>query len=253
MLNLSFLNKDNGVDIDFDPELVMISLDSGKVASIRVASGDENNINKNVKLDMSDVKIFTLNIEGFDEYENPPLGEINRDSVLYITGNAFLEITKNDSDEVKRQPLVEHRIGIFPQKTKVNGKTAYVFPDLKEVESEIKMIWNDVFAESLADFMMADSENSAPPTRKKKAAGGFSLVSKICVGLMIASLLIFAFGYFNKQNNVQTSGQETILGVYDEINNMPETDAAPVSQNSEITPDQEAMAEFGLEEGIKLD
>lgn len=255
MLNLAFLKKDNGVDIDFDPELVMISLNSGKSASIRVASGDENNINKNLKVDLSDVNEFTIHLEGFTEYENKlSNAQADRDSVKYLCGTVSLKLNKDNEVDPIFIPLTDHRISVFPHKAKEGKKTVYVFPEAQIAKDEIEAIWKDVFAESLSDFMLGDMEHdSSTRSRKSNSSEGWSLTTKICIGLVIASLLVLAFGFFNKRNNVQANGQETITGVYDEISKMPDPAAAPPEANPERSADQEAMAEFGLEEGIQLD
>ena len=251
MLNLAFLKKDNGVDIDFDPELVMISLNSGKSASIRVASGDENNINKNLKVDLTDVSEFSLHIDGFNEYQQQTTSLSDKDQAREICGVASLKLKKIDSEDYTYIQLAEHRINVFPKKTKEGKKTTYVFPEADAVQYEIDAIWKDVFADALSDFMLADAEGApAARSRKSNTSDGLSLVTKICIGLIAASLLVAAFGYFNKRNNVQSKGQETITGVYDEISRMPES---PPTQDVETSPDQEAMQEFGLEEGIKLE
>lgn len=254
MLKMSFFNKNEGVDLDFDPELVMISLNSGKTASIRIASGDENNINKNLKVDLSNYSELTIHLEGFDAYDEL-IDSVSSDSVQYIQGKSFLKINmqgQSEQDEPDLILLADHKISIFPQKHKEGKKSFYAFPDVQEVKDEIDAIWKDVFADSLTDFMLADKEHGESP-RKKKTKSPWSLTSKICLGLIIASALTFAYGFINKRNNVQSNGQETITGVYDEISKMPESDSQPISTDADISAEQEAMAEFGLEEGIKLE
>lgn len=247
--------KKKGLDIDFDPELVFYALADSQIVSIRVSSGDELNINKNLRQPMGGASEVTLGLNLSDTYEsekNPTNGDPQ-----YITGEAYLRIKHIGDEQENQHILTNHRIAVYPEKIKKGKKVTCEFPPIEEVKQEIEAIWQDEFAAALDDYMLAGSESDDIPKRNRKTANkeGMSLTSKICIVLIALAVIIFGYGKFNKKNQVQNNGDQTIMSMYDEINKMPSGDTTqpPQPETVQKSADQEAMEEFGLEEGIKLD
>lgn len=251
--------KSKGLDLDFDPELNMISMHNGEIITIRISSGDELNINKNLRVALEkSTSQISLVLDGFDQYEfetNPSNGEPQ-----FIKGKALLEIkdlsgNSEGADQSSKTELTEHRIAVYPEKVKNQKRISYKFPPIEEVKKEIQDIWQDEFANALEDYTLAANETSEISNRKRKSANneGLSLTSKICIALILLALIIFGYTKFIKSNQVQNNGDQTIMSMYDEINNLPNNPENNPTTSNEKTADQEALEEFGLEEGIKLD
>lgn len=257
MFDFLNFNKTNDLvpDIELDPEIIMTSLDNGLSVFMRISSGDALNGNKSIQFEaLAPPSELSLHIEKFS-YEMPE--KLKDAEPHFVIGDIFIK--QQSLKEPLKDPilikLVSSKVAVYPRKVKENKKTVFLFPSIEAVQAEIEETWTDEFSKALADLSLVSQEplNSFNRKRKSYSNEGYSLTTKICIGLIILSVAIFGYSKFIKNNQVQSEGKETILGVYDEINKLPEHGAEQAAPEQQKTADQEAMQEFGLEEGVKLE
>ena len=255
-LKKSIGRKSDSVNIDFDPELSMFAVksiaghkDGEKAAdtiSIRVASGDEGNNHKNIKVQANDIKEMSFVIKGFDE-----LSADNTKGVKTIRGTAVLSLVRIVAGEpiTEEVLLADHVVAVHGQKIKTGS---FEWPTTESVKKEINAIWQEIFAESLDGYLSDSEHNYVAKDNYRTDSGGAASVwiMRISIAIIIASLLVTIGVVLLKKSKV-AGVNESIIDQYS-LGDGAKNPQLPAPTETE-SADAEAMKEFGLDSGIKLD
>ena len=235
-----FFKRKEVDNIKFEPEIVFFLNSTGDSASIRVASGDTNNFHNNINLDLKDNASLSLQLSGFDKLEL-----VNNQN--HVTGSAQIKMI-DTQDKEKLVQLCDHKILITNAKTVDNLEIS-----IAQIKEEISRIWGDAFGDALTEITNPDvkSSKSKPSKKRKYSFSISSIVNFVCIVFIALSIVLLAFTYLNKRNHTQSNGQETIANI--DPTALKEESLNKTADQEDKTADQEAMEEFGLKEGIKLD
>lgn len=244
-INLFFKEKNtnnSSLNFDFDPELVFFETNQGSAMAIRVASGDENNIHKNIIVDLTGIKETSLKLEGFDG--------VNLDNNKLVTeGVCSLNLVDNQGEQ-KLVELCKNKIAIIENK---KNKIDPTMIDHTQVKNQINAIWQDVFSEASINFMQSGEHLK----KHKRNSNRISKTSIFSIALIVISIALLGYTFLIKKNQVQSNGEQTIAEIdptkmqSDQSANMSNTDNQD-TYSPQDEADKDAMKEFGLQEGIDL-
>lgn len=270
---LNFFNKQN-FELPFDPELAIYEVAAqGNIdgyLNIRIASGDFANINKNIRVESKNIQEISLELDNLEKYDCLP----SHPSVKFIEFQSKLLIkrTTGETDEVH---LANHKVAIegiyktvlprgkisLPQKllARVKSTKTLTWPTFKEVEPEIREIWQDEFSIALDGYLGIESNKSnhkpAKPNKEKS-----SLLNKILNFGIIASLSyivgVFGFNMITKNNTPQVENTPLEALTPEALMNKAQQENVTNdvgNKKDENSLESEILAEFGLEEGVNLD
>lgn len=271
MLNLF---SQQNFELPFDPELAIYEVaaqgDIGGYLNIRIASGDFANINKNIRVDSKNIQEISLELEELEKYICLP----SHPSIKFIEFKSKLLI-KRTTGEAEEVHLADHKVAIegiykkvlprgkmsLPQKLLAQVKTpkTLTWPTFKEVEPEIREIWQDEFAIALDGYLGIDSHKSNhKPAKANKEKS--SLANKLLNFGIIVSITyivgIVGFNMISKNNAPQVENTALEALSPEALKQKAEQDNVTNdvgNKKDEKSLDQEVLAEFGLEEGINLD
>lgn len=263
MFNLfSKFSKKDESPLDFAPELDIFYIKSqdpkDRYITLRIASGDENNINKNFKFPAHNIIGLSLKLDFSENKYDPTL---NQNDHQFVDAKALLIMDLSDSEEPKTIELANHKIAAFGTHNKKDNN--YSYPSKDEVEREANNIWQDEFSVALQDYNDAlngtsnnGSGRSKPSNKEEKS----KLDKLITVGSIVIILISIGFVVINKltkninnQSIIGSMNSEQILqdaqvGINQQLDTPDQ-----IIDNSEEELEKDVLNEFGLESGVNLD
>ncbi|MCX3034238.1 hypothetical protein OFK41_08455 [Acinetobacter baumannii] len=215
--------------IDLYPEIVATTIDHNKY-TFRVTSGTSKSSTTILRIDLTNAKKFALEVEGFNEYT-----EKNT-----VKGQVYL-LAINESGEEEKHLFAEDEIEIQP--IKLNGENK--IPDIAVVKAVINEIWQECYIDAMDST--SDEEVQSGPKRKTSKKFGFK---SILIIITLVLLAIIAGGMLLSKSKLSPNdSDQKITGMYNQISEQQENKTKEGLKSAE----QEALAEFGLKEGVKLD
>lgn len=220
--------------IEFHPEIDLHAIHKTEkqeeMINVRFYSGDNQKINKNIKILANNIQELSLQVTGFDDFN------INLNSAN-TTGSCALRIKRFDSETPEIVTLSDIDITV----TQKNHPIPPTMHD--QIKKEISEIIQEEFGLALdefnADTIYPQKNEESTGTPKRITLSG--MITGVCLLIIIGCIITITGNKLDKNNNLKETIYEAAASA-----------ATQESQNDSLSAEDEALQEFGLEKGIDL-
>lgn len=246
MLNF-FKNKTIPDLVQFYPELAMYRIideaDNTPLIHIRFASGDEQNIHKNIRINASSIQSISLETLNLDGYS--PAQDLAKSKSIKF--NSVLKIVRFNGGEETHE-LGQHKVSVICQPSKSTKENQSKWLDFEDVKEEINDKLQKVFSEALSSYLNIEevpkAKSSSNLTQSQSKHSLFSTLLNIClISVLTYTVIMVGYNWF-KGSDQSPQIQNTAL---------EQLSPEELNKQASISAEDEALQEFGLEPGISLD